>query len=359
MTTSRTFVAALAALVVVGGWTTANAQDATDPDRRVRGSLRAGTEYDDNVFRAEGDEKEGGFLSRYFATLDLAAHGPAASVGSLSISHGGKFFFVDEQGVADTLLTQIAVGYRQRLVQPLALWASANMKDRTERVSLRDYNLGGAGGGIEFYVGPITARLGAAWRYFAFKPNSESSSSNGEALGVLRWEIIESFDASLGYTLARRSFDTDRYRLEGEEIAAVADDPRRDAYHVGFVALSFTGPVVAETRYSYALNASNSYGQDLVRHSFDLTVTAPLPWRLFASGHVELQRTTYQDAVLRDATFQIDEDNRNAFVASLARALGENWEVEGRYSLYLQEFGVDDESYRRMTFMLAAGYVFD
>jgi len=115
---------------------------------------------------------------------------------------------------------------------------------------------------------------------------------------------------------------------------------------------------VGELSYGYSVNTSNSFGQGLRRHAVNLTLTAPLPWRLFASLHVELQRTTYDDPVRIDATFLVDEDNRNAGVLSLVRAIGENWEIETRYSLYLQEFGVGSD-YSRQTFFLAGAYVFD
>lgn len=337
---------------------TAWAQGDEDPGRRVAGSVRVGTEYDDNVFRLEGEEQEGGFLSRYFTTLDLAGRGPAQSIATLSLSHGGKFFFLDEHGPADTLLTQLNLGYRHRLVTPVTLWASADMKDRTERISRRDYNLGGAGGGVEVRMGRFGLRGGAAWRYFAFKPNAESSSANAEGLAQLRWSILDELHATAGYTLARRGFETDRYRREGDEVTVLEGDPRRDTFHVGSAGVAYSGVVVAEARYVYALNASNSYGQELTRHSFDVTLTAPLFWRLFASVHVELQRTTYQDPVLIDANFLVDEDNRNAAVASIARAIGDYFEIEARYSIYLQEFGVGSD-YRRQTLMLAAGFLVD
>ena len=353
---SRRTACVLAALVAVHLSAEAGAQE--DPGRRVAGSVRLGTEYDDNVFRREGEEQHGGFLSRYFAALDLATRGLPGSVASLSVSHGGKFFFLDEHGGADTLLTQVTLGYRQHIAAAVSAWASADMKDRTERDPRRDYNLGGVAAGVELYTGPVTSRFGGAARYFAFKPSSESSSSNLEGLAQVRWRVADPIEASGGYTLARRAFDTDRYDLVDDELFAVPDDLRRDLFHMINVGVSYRGPLVGELRYAYARNVSNSYGQRLSRHSFNLTLTAPLLWRFFASVHLELQRTTYQDPVLIDASFLVDEDNRNAVVASLVRAFGEHWEVEARYSLYLQEFGVGSD-YRRQTILAAVGYLFD
>ena len=78
----------------------------------------------------------------------------------------------------------------------------------------------------------------------------------------------------------------------------------------------------------------------------------------FGIKHVELQRTFYDNPLLLDASLQVDEDNRNALIVSLARTLGQSWEIEGRYSLYVQEFG-NASDYRRQTIFLALGYIFD
>jgi hypothetical protein len=343
---------------VVAQETAQVAEDAPRERLRVSGSVRAGAEYDDNVFRLEGVDQEGGFLSRYFGALDLATRAAPRSIVAFSLTHGGKFFFLDEHGRADTLLTQLSLTYRQKLWEPFGVWASADMKDRTEREPRRDYNRGGLGAGVEFYAGPATLRLGGAWRYFAFKPSSDSSSSNGEGLTQVSVEVYDGVDIYGGYTIARRFFDTDRFEREDDDILPVEGELRRDTFHVGGLGARYHGVVVADVGYSYAQNTSNSYGQGLRRHSLDVTLTAPLFWRLFASAHFELQRTTYDDPVLIDANFLVDEDNRNAAVLSLARAIGDHWEIETRYSLYLQEFGVGSD-YRRQTIFLAGAYVFD
>lgn len=330
-----------------------------DDGRRVAGTLRAGAEYDDNVFRAEGDDRVGGFLSRYFAALDLATAATGSSVATASFSHGGKFFFDNEHGAADTLLSQAQLGYRYRFVRPFGVFAQADLRDRTERVLKRDYTTGGLSGGVESTLGPVTGRVGGGGRFFAFKPNPEASSANAEGVASVAVEVVNGVTASLGYTIARRAFDTDRFVLDGDEIVTRPAQLRRDVFHTGRVGVAWRAKVlVAELSYAYAQNTSNSFGQGLKRHGVDLTVTTPLPWNLFVSAHLELQRTTYDDRVLIDATFLVDEDNRNAGVVSLVRAIGQHWEIEARYSLYLQEFGVGG-AYSRQTIFLAGAYVFD
>ncbi len=327
-------------------------------DSSVRGSVRAGVEYDDNAFRTEGETVVEDFLARYFTALTLASRVMTRGAVVADLKHGGKFFV--EEGDADTLLTQVYLSYQHRLTEPFGTYIAIDLKDRTERLSVRDYNRGGLGAGFDFYVGPLSIRTGGALRYFAFKPNPESSSSNFEGSLRLRWDISQAFDANLGYTFASPSFDTVRFELDGSTNRILEDptEERADSFHVGTAGVAFRGPVVVEFLYSLLVNRSNSYGQNLVRHSGEFTLTAPLPGAFFFSTHIELQRTRYDDPVLLDASFQIDEDNRNAFVLSLARAFGESWEVEARYSLYLQEFGVGSD-YQRQTFLTAIAYLFE
>lgn len=348
----RASIATLALLAVAGP---AAAQDSDG--RSVSGTVRAGAEYDDNVFRSD-TQKEGGALSRYYAALDVASRAWGPAVVSASLSHGGKFFFSNTHGAADTLLSQGSVAYRHRLLEPLVLFAQADVRDRTERVLKRDYTTGGVGAGLEGSLGPATLRLGGGGRFFAYKPNPEASSANIEGLSTLTLRLPASFSLNLGYNIARRAFDTDRFTRVDEDVVEVEGELRRDVFWVSRAGFGYRGKVVADLSYAYSANSSNSFGQGLRRHSLELTVTAPLPWRLFASVHGELQRTTYDDPVRIDASFLVDEDNRNAAVLSLVRAIGDHWEIETRYSLYLQEFGVGGD-YSRQTIFLAGAYVFD
>ncbi len=333
--------------------------NASAQDQYVAGGVRAGAEFDSNANRLEGEQARADFLARYFA--NVALQGRAGSRGSVTfdVNHGGKFFA--EQADADTLLTQVALGYRHRLTSNVGAWTQFDIKDRTERISIRDYNRGGLAGGLDLSIGDVFARAGAGWRYFAYKPSPEFSSSNVEGQASVGWQFAERWQASLGYTFAHRDFDTPRLTVDSSDstsIASVAAEERSDRFHFGQLSVAFRGPVIAQATYALAINTSNSFGQGLTRHILDLTITSELFWDLLASARLELQRTSYADPVLIDASFIIDEDNRNAIVASLARPFLGDWEVELRYSVYLQEFGVGSD-YSRQTVLLAVGYLFD
>lgn len=325
-------------------------------DLRATGTVRTGVEWDDNVLRREGSAGDTDFLARYFTTVSVASRSMERGVAIFDISHGGKFFMT--QAGSDELLTAIGLGYQYRVLEELGLFVNLDMKDRTERISVRDYNRGGLSGGADLFLGPVTLRLGAGGRYFAFKPSPDSSSSSVEAMARLRWEVIPNLYLGAGYTMAGRSFDTRRFVLDNDGVVMDSKVLREDRFHVAQVNASWRGPVVLEGAYALSINQSNSYGQQLTRQSVDLVATAPLMWNFFASLRVEIQRTAYDDPVLIDADFLLDEDNRNSLVGSLARTFGDSWEAEVRYSVYLQEFGVGSD-YKRQTLMFAMGYLFE
>lgn len=323
---------------------------------RASGTIRTGMEWDDNVLRRDGEDRISDFLARYFTTLGVTSRSMGQGVTLLDVSHGGKFFVTE--GDSDELLTEVYLGHQQRFSPWFSVFAHLDMKDRTERVSTRDYNRGGIGGGIELGFGPVTVRSGAAARYFAFKPSPDASSSSSEGNLRLRWAVIPQVQVGVGYTIAARYFDTKRFILDSNGVIVDPKTTREDRFHVLQATASWRGPVVLEGGYSLSINESNSYGQELTRQSAEIMATAPLPWNFFASLKLELQRTTYGDPVLIDADFLLDEDNRNSLVSSLAWTFGESWEIEVRYSVYLQEFGVGSD-YRRQTVMVAMGYLFD
>ena len=352
------------ALALAWLWAAPAEAEELDGERELAASVRAGMEYDSNALRVEEDPTAD-VLARYFATLDLGLRPSPGRVVALGVRQGGKIFA--EANGADTLLGQLVLSLHQRLGEGGSLRLGLDLKDRTERLSLRDYTAGGATLALGWAVSEsLRLQAQGGWRYFAFKPDPDAS-SHGPVAGLeARLALGETVLASLGYTYSRRLFDTRRFEAT-DRLGTLRPDAvelREDDFHGLSMGLVWRGPLIVEGTYRFGLNASNSYGQRLVRHGVELTLTAPLVLGAFVSAHGELQRTNYEDPIVIDANFNIDEDNRNSLIVSLARPLFERWEVEARYSLYTQEFGAADgggrdEDYLRQTFLLATAYLFD
>ncbi len=323
----------------------------------LQASLRSGVEFDDNVNR-ESANPQSGFLSRYFVAFNTSTQPFEHARIRFNAKHGGKFFFENELANADTLVTQFSLAFEHQFLPELMLDTHVDMKDRTERLPIRDYNRGGLGLGLSLSLADVRLRLGGAYRYFAFKPNPSSGSSNLESKANANWAISHAFSMSLGYTFARRLFETDRFIQDGSELRVDEGRVRTDDFHSVYLQARYTGPFIASATYSLSLNISNSFGQELLRQTLTTSATFPLWFDFFATIKLELQRTSYEDPVLIDADFLVDEDNRNAVITSLARGFGEHWEAELRYSLFLQEFGVGAD-YQRQTLFLAMAFLFD
>lgn len=326
--------------------------------RQLALSANAGLEYDNNALRLTGAEASGDFLTRYLLSIDGIMRRDQDTL-LLTFGQGGKLFYREQD--ADTLLTQLALGWRHRLTGRHEVGFSLDLKDRTERRSLQDYNRGGAGlmSRHRFWRFQLDAQAG--WRYFAYKPNPSASSWGPGAGGGVNLELPAGLGARLSYQWLSRGFESARrVQPDGQTMSVVIDETqtRQDTFQALSAHASWRGPVLLDAGYTYSQNTSNSYGQNLARHNLSATLNAPLPLNLFASLKLDLQRTAYEDAVFLDANFRVDEDNRNALVVAMGRPLGEHWEVEARYSYYAQEFGAG-EDYARQTLQLGLGYALE
>jgi hypothetical protein len=337
------------------------------------GSLRVGVEYDSNPLRLQEDdpridssEPQFSFfddqpdgLARYFGTLEWRDRVGSDGRASVKLRHGGKLYLDKSQ--ADALLTQAVGVYRHRLSQIVSLGMAADVKDRTERFSRFDYNRGGIQGFVSTAPGAWRIRGTVGWRYFAYKP-APSLSSRGPHFGAgLRYYLSDHWALDADYGISLRGFERP---IDEDNVLNIR--PRRDIFHIAEAGVSYRQDIIFEGSYILSINDSSIEAQSLTRHRLDLSLTAPLFWRLYATLHAELQRTFVSETSRPDALFFVDEENRNVFVASLARSVGERWEVEARYSLFLEEFsdtepgeGSVDLSYRRQTLLIAVGYTFD
>jgi hypothetical protein len=324
--------------------------------------VSAGLEYDDNVLRttlADTAPRPDG-LSRYFASVDLAHR--QGQVGTLlQVRQGGKLFWSEHE--ADALLTQVTLQTRYRFDETWSVGGTLDAKDRTERRSILDYTRGGATLDVAGAWRHLELSVGGGWRTFIYKPNPSASSQGLAAQVAARVLFTDAWSLQLGYGLTQRAFTTRRF-VSDEDADPDAirlrqtEALRRDSFHSVNAALQWQGPLVIELAYQYSDNQSNSYGQGLKRHAADITLTAPLFWELFLSANLGLQRTLYDDAVLVDANFRVDEENRNQAVVALQLPFLDGWDAELRYSLFAQEFGAGGD-YGRQTLMFALGYTYE
>lgn len=347
------FAAAVALAVL---WPGGAAADESDQPVDWSAQARLGAEYDNNPYRIEDAEEPPDMLTRYFVGGDVS--GSIIDRGQLmaSIRHGGTFFRRETD--ANAMLTQADASVSWHPTDAVYVQGLADVKDRTERDSRRDYIRGGAALRVGTGVGDLRGWIDGGGRVFGFKPTPRSSWQGPQVRAGLRWLARDDLAVDASIQRAWRMFDTEALQLQ-DEVVVPADDgaDRRDRFDSLRVSATYQRQLRAQIQYLYARNDSNTYGQGMHRHGVEVDVTVPLIWETFLSARAELQRTRYEDPVALDDMFVVDEDQRNAVVAALRRPLTEVFDVELRYSLYLQEFGVGGEYARQVVALAVSGYL--
>ncbi|MEM1347027.1 MAG: hypothetical protein AAGI01_00625 [Myxococcota bacterium] len=299
-------------------------------------------------------------LARTFASLELTVPASPRARFNLEASAGGKVFFAEDAAGADVAISQAAARYTRRLGQsPFRLGASLDIKDRTERTSRFDYTRSSTALHAGLGLKRLSLTASAGWRLFSFKPDPATSSAGGAASVGARAFLGRGWSVSATGSLSQRRFTTQRLLTtrdaSGLDIVVQDGGLRRDDLYNASLGVSWRGAAILDAAYIVLANRSNSQVQDLARQSLDATLTSPLAWGTFVSARVLLQRARFESPLTIDGNFIIEEDNRNAAILSLARPVGESWELELKYSLYTQAFG-DTNEYSRQLFMFGVGY---
>ena len=317
--------------------------------------LRWGLEYDDNPHRLDAEDQQfvgssGAALMRYLLGGDMLTEVGSSGQVSASIKHGGKFFHRETD--ANAMLTEAGADTLFRPAGRLSIQLRGDVKDRTESGEHRlDYTRGGLGLRTGHPIGPLRLWADTGWRFLAFKPSPPSSYRGPYAGGGIRWMPRGDLALSASYNHAWRNYAMEAWELRDDHFVGTGEN-RADEHDLWQVIGRYQRYVNASLRYQFATNRSNSHGQQMSRHAVEAAVTLPVVWDVFLSARAEVQRTRYEDPVLFDDVLLLDEDNRNTVVGAVTRTIGGPWEVEFRYSLFVQEFGVGGE-YRRQTVAVA------
>lgn len=355
MTCERLRALAWGAWAVVVPWLPSQAQAQDEGPTRL--SVTVGPELDTNAQRQEGQAATRDGLLRGFLKLEhQEAAGPAQQLSFKALA-GGKLYRDTRQ--EDALLTQADVQYN---LWPLTSWGQrwlfvatrASFKDQTERGHQRDTLRAQGDAGLGLRLGPATLSGHAGYGAFHFKPTPELSNRgpSWEGALALSWDDAWVFQANLSRSF--KSYQVPRFvERNGAQIALDLDQDRQDAAWASSASVHYRGSWLGSASVSWLDNASNSYGQGLVRYGAALSATVPLPWEVLLNGRVSLLRTAFEDPIfLLDDTLSVDEENRNTLLLGVERPLRDEVSLSAQYSLYLQEFGAEDADYGRHLFFL-------
>ena len=131
-----------------------------------------------------------------------------------------------------------------------------------------------------------------------------------------------------------------------------------------------TGRVLLGLGYAFQHNASNSFGETLIRHIATARIAAALPLSLYVAARADLLFVSYRDpvpiaqvdasqAAVSRPFASIEEENRSSARVDLSRDISDRLRALLRYTFYANELGNNVGSYRRHTLLLSLSFAFE
>jgi len=213
-----------------------------------------------------------------------------------------------------------------------ALGAEGYAKDR--RGGERDYTDLTGSAFVQFAPeAPLDLRLRAGVHRFLYPPNFPYSFRAGELGFQGRYRFDRHHSVSVIGELGLRLYNSDA-RID-PRVDPPAPEQRQDLAFVAGAGYSYRGPIAFSAAYSYAQASSNSFGESLYRHRFNVSAALRLPFELTLLGQAALQITRYPDGPYpTPEIILIEDDNHDSLSFKLLRPVSKHVDLELHYSLY-------------------------
>jgi hypothetical protein len=360
-------------------------------DQSARGSLNAelGCEYDSNVHRAELVTGEvnppivaspaaraviGGSFS------DTIADDQSVAVSAMG---AGKLFTTPAARSEDVAVAQTTGAWRlaagpRTTVGVDALYYEAFQRspgDPAVAGDRRDFRSLTSTLRLIRWLGPrLELGAGAGYRRFVLKPDLDYDFQAPTGSLDLRFtreagDRGAEWELGAGGSVERRAFEGSACGPTSTIGVTCVPVPgagrRRDDLWLGHLELTRTGKILLGAGYALQRNSSSSFAETVTRHFITLRLTAPLPFELYLAARGELLIASPASVgQLNDAGLtyvSIDDQNRSSLRVDLSRALGERLWLLARYTLYVNELGVEESvaRFRRQTALLSLGVTLD
>lgn len=355
--------------------------------------LDIGPEYDTNANRAEDikgmqnvDPAHAAALLRLSGRVGLLW---LRGINTLRVSGtvAGKIFFDSEVFDQTAIVGQLNVDERVALNRRIEVGVVGDYYD----VSQVPDTPGCADAGClrfrDFRSGTALFRLGAygdtrefsasvGYHGFQFKPDADYNfrAPQFNAGFAQHWRTGASkkneWDLSLTYQFERRFYSG---LAEVNSCADNATTPdcmtptsygRADWFQDAGVEATFVHWFLLSLAYQIQYDASNSFGQSLLRHIVTLKLGVALPAKFYLTVKGQLFASSYLDGILVSPTVMassfvsIDDENRNAAIVDLDRPIGRGFSLSARYSLYTNELSNTPTRFLRQTAYLGMSYRF-
>jgi hypothetical protein len=145
---------------------------------------------------------------------------------------------------------------------------------------------------------------------------------------------------------------------------------RTDNFVMTQAEVTRTGRILIGAGYAFHHNASNSFGETLIRHIAIARVAAPLPLGFYLAARADLLFAFYRDPVpVAQADMAqmvagrpfvtIEDENRSSVRVDLSRDVVDRLRALLRYTFYANELGGNSGTYRRHTLLLSLSFSFE
>jgi hypothetical protein len=338
-----------------------------------------GAEYDSNAGRVEHVQggvtrpEVGSPLFRLVLSGEASTPVGSRQAASLWISGAGKRFLLPDAQSEDVLVAESTGVWNVRVAGRTNLALSGAYYDVFQRdaVDPRDFRSLSPMLRLDRALGDDgLLTVGVGYRWLTYKPDSQFDFAGPTAFLSYRqlfpaaaeeaeWELSGGASAEL------RDFAGNRclvVQVEGKDVVLcpgpASAGKRRDEFWTAHVEATRTGAFLVGAGLAAQGNASNSFGEPLVRGLGYLRATLLLPAELSLSGRGEFVFARYLNGqpLGRDAVGQplvnIEEESRSTVRAELVRPFGAHVDLGLRYSFYTNEIGTTAVRYRRHTAML-------
>ena len=217
----------------------------------------------------------------------------------------------------------------------------------------------------------------AGYRWLVFKPDRNFDFDGPTAAMNLRWlydaEEGADWEARAGAALEYRRFGGPAHvgMCPPDGLPCPGTVPRNDDFLMAQGELTRTGRVLLTLGYAFHYNASNSFGETLIRHIGFARVATALPFAFYLAARADLLFAFYRDPIPVAQTVDtsqmvggkqfatIEDENRSSVRVDLSRDITAPLRAILRYTFYANELGGNSGTYRRHTLLLSLAFTYE
>ena len=314
--------------------------------------VAAGAESDSNPRREVESDAPSDAAARAFVMTQgrwsSSASGWGAWAANASVAAGARALGREQS--EDSLNSDVRATLMQTHSAAWLPYLEVGFRDRTERESFRDYRRLTGALGMLARLAAADLRADVGWSTLVFKPDRDLDWRGLAASVSADWLVSRTLSVRFQGGVQQRQLSSAAVVLGPSGVTQSSAGSRVDTTWTAGAGLDWdTTAALLGARWQVARNASKSYGRGFVRHSLLMEATTQPVGQLLVRGGANLQWSRFDDLVLVDETFEIDDENRTQAMLVLQHPLGRSGlMLEQRTTLYADVFrGDESAAFRR------------